>query len=77
MHTGICTCGQPALTGSVLQLVAGEQIELTFGERLGLSTLAAAALGNLVSDVCGVGVASHIEVQLLLPAMAAAAGLKP
>ena len=50
----------------MLQLVAGEQIEVTFGARLGLSTLAAAALGNLVSDVCGVGVASHIEVREVL-----------
>ena len=53
-----------------LQLVAGEQIETSFGASLGLSTLAAAALGNMVSDICGVGVAGHIEVRLESPAPA-------
>ncbi|KAK9786799.1 hypothetical protein WJX73_004081 [Symbiochloris irregularis] len=46
-----------------IMLVAGEEIEVMFGASLGLTTMAAAALGNLVSDVCGVGLAGHIEAQ--------------
>ena len=46
-------------------LLAGEEIEATFGARLGLTTMASAALGNMVSDVCGVGLAGHIEVSAL------------
>ena len=42
-------------------LMAGDEIESTFGARLGLSTLAAAGLGNLVSDLCGLGAADAIE----------------
>eukprot|EP00891_Asterochloris_glomerata_P006582 jgi/Astpho2/6582/e_gw1.00101.178.1_t len=43
-------------------LIAGEEIDATFGERLGLSTLAAAGLGNLVSDVAGLALAERLEV---------------
>lgn len=42
-------------------IVAGESIDLTFGIALGISTMAAAALGNLVSDVFGVGLGGVIE----------------
>ncbi len=45
----------------LLQLVAGEQIDLAFGTRLGISTLASAALGNLVADVVGVSVTHQIQ----------------
>lgn len=34
----------------------GEQIDAAFGVTLGLTTLASAALGNLVADVVGVSV---------------------
>ncbi|XP_063400471.1 transmembrane protein 65-like isoform X2 [Mytilus trossulus] len=45
-----------------LMITAGEYIDVTFGALLGISTMAAAALGNLLSDVCGVGSAHYIEV---------------
>lgn len=45
-----------------MQLVAGEEIDATFGVKFGLSTLASAGLGNLVSDVAGIGFAEQIEV---------------
>ena len=44
-----------------VMLLAGEEIEAVFGARFGLSTLAAAGLGNLVSDVFGLGLADQIE----------------
>lgn len=44
-----------------VMLLAGEEIEAVFGARFGLSTLAAAGLGNLVSDVAGLGLADQIE----------------
>jgi hypothetical protein len=46
-----------------IMLAAGEEIEAHFGAALGLSTLAAAGLGNLVSDVCGLGLAESIETR--------------
>ena len=49
------TCGQ---------IIAGDEIELVFGARMGLSTLAAAGLGNLVSDIAGLGFANQIEVSI-------------
>ncbi len=49
----------------MLQLVAGSEIDTLFGAKLGLSTLAAAGLGNMVSDVAGVSMANRIEVGLL------------
>lgn len=47
---------------SALQLVAGSEIDHLFGAKLGLTTLAAAGLGNMVSDVAGVSMADRIEV---------------
>jgi len=38
-----------------IMIVAGDAIDNSIGLRLGLSTLAAAGLGNLISDVCGIG----------------------
>jgi len=46
-----------------VMLLAGEEIEAVFGARFGLSTLAAAGLGNLVSDVAGLGLADQIEAR--------------
>ncbi|CAM9152537.1 unnamed protein product, partial [Phaeothamnion confervicola] len=40
---------------NAILIVAGEYIDLTLGVALGISTMAAAALGNLVSDIFGVG----------------------
>jgi len=44
-----------------IMIVAGEYIDLTLGVRLGLSTMAAAALGNTISDLMGVGSAWYVE----------------
>ncbi|KAK9843541.1 hypothetical protein WJX81_008071 [Elliptochloris bilobata] len=46
-----------------IMILAGEEIENQFGAKLGLSTLAAAGLGNLLSDICGLGLADQIEAQ--------------
>ena len=44
-----------------IMIVAGDRIDSTFGVALGITTLAAAGLGNLVSDVVGVGLGGVIE----------------
>jgi len=44
-----------------MMIVAGEVIEVKVGLILGFSTMAAAALGNLISDVVGLCVSSGIE----------------
>ncbi|XP_074057755.1 transmembrane protein 65 isoform X3 [Macrotis lagotis] len=46
---------------NAIMIVAGTQIELTIGIILGISTMAAAALGNLVSDLAGLGLAGYVE----------------
>jgi len=46
---------------NALMLAFGETIEASVGISLGLSTMAAAAIGNTLSDVCGVGLANKIE----------------
>lgn len=50
---------------------AGEYIDMTLGVTMGLSTMAAAALGNTISDVAGVGLGGAIE------SMARKMGLPP
>lgn len=42
-------------------IAAGTQIEFHIGALLGISTMAAAALGNLVSDLAGLGLAGYVE----------------
>ncbi len=42
-------------------ILSGEYIDATLGVRMGLSTLAAAGVGNLVSDMLGVGCGNFIE----------------
>ncbi|XP_008321435.1 transmembrane protein 65-like [Cynoglossus semilaevis] len=44
-----------------IMIVAGTQIELSIGVIFGISTMAAAALGNLVSDLAGLGLAGYVE----------------
>ena len=39
---------------NAIMIVAGDRIDATLGVRLGFSTLAAAGLGNLISDVAGI-----------------------
>ncbi|XP_065176739.1 transmembrane protein 65-like [Sycon ciliatum] len=46
---------------NAIMIAAGESIEMTLGAVLCISTMAAAALGNLVSDVAGMGLASGVE----------------
>ncbi|XP_028918261.1 transmembrane protein 65 [Ornithorhynchus anatinus] len=46
---------------NAIMIVAGTQIELSIGVILGISTMAAAALGNLVSDLAGLGLAGYVE----------------
>jgi putative methionine-R-sulfoxide reductase with GAF domain len=46
---------------NAVMLVAGDYIDMTLGVSLGISTLAAAGLGNLLSDVGGVWAGGVIE----------------
>lgn len=46
---------------NLIMIVAGDYIDLTIGVTLGISTMAAAALGNLISDIAGVGSAWYVE----------------
>lgn len=46
---------------NAIMIVAGDSIDETFGCALGLSSMAAAGLGNLVSDVIGIQASSAIE----------------
>ncbi len=46
---------------NLIMILAGEYIDHTIGVTLGISTMAAAALGNAVSDVFGVGSAWYVE----------------
>lgn len=38
-----------------IMIVAGEYIDSTLGVMLGISTMAAAGFGNIISDIAGVG----------------------
>lgn len=60
-----------------VMLLAGEEIEALFGARFGLSTLAAAGLGNMVSDVAGLGLADQIEDRSRRTRMGAPVVLSP
>ena len=48
---------------NAIMLLAGEGIESSLGVALGISTLAAAGFGNLISDVVGLGLADTIEAR--------------
>lgn len=58
-------CGVPfigfGIMDNAVMILAGEQIDSNLGVALGLSTLAAAGLGNLISDVVGLGAGGLIE----------------
>ncbi|XP_076806669.1 transmembrane protein 65-like isoform X2 [Clavelina lepadiformis] len=47
---------------NAIMILAGEYIDFTIGAALGISTMAAAAFGNLISDLAGVGLAGYVEV---------------
>lgn len=46
---------------NAIMLVAGERIEAQFGVLLGMSTLAAAGFGNLISDIFGLAFGDVVE----------------
>ncbi|CAF1517895.1 unnamed protein product [Adineta ricciae] len=60
LETGLPYIGFGFVDNFVM-LVAGETIETFFGAALCLSTMAAAGLGNAISDVLGIGLADRIE----------------
>ncbi|XP_005410996.2 PREDICTED: transmembrane protein 65 isoform X1 [Chinchilla lanigera] len=60
IHNAIPFVGFGFLDNAIM-IVAGTQIELSIGIILGISTMAAAALGNLVSDLAGLGLAGYVE----------------
>lgn len=57
---------------NALMIIAGDAIDTHLGVLFGISTLCAAAIGNLVSDIAGVGLGAYIEdfcaTRLKLPA---------
>ena len=44
-----------------IMILAGEYIEHTIGLTFHFSVMACAALGNTISDVCGIGLAGYVE----------------
>lgn len=46
---------------NMVLIIAGEYIDITFGVIFGISTMAAAALGNIVSDLLGIGLGNIVE----------------
>ena len=49
---------------NIVMILAGDYIDSTLGFTLGLSTMCAAGLGNVLSDVIGVATAGPIELAL-------------
>nr|CAB3267112.1 transmembrane protein 65-like [Phallusia mammillata] len=47
---------------NAIMILAGDYIDQHIGIALGISTMAAAALGNLVSDLFGIGLAGYVEM---------------
>ncbi len=60
LQNGIPFVGFGFLDNAIM-IIAGDTIESTFGVALGLSTLMAAGMGNLIADVAGVGFRGTIE----------------
>jgi len=48
-----------------IMITVGEYIDWTIGVSLGISTMAAAGLGNLISDLAGLGLADRVEAVCL------------
>lgn len=48
---------------NLIMILAGDAIDATLGVALGLTTLAAAGFGNLISDVAGIGLGEMIEAR--------------
>lgn len=60
MTMGIPFIGFGIMDNAIL-IWAGDQIDTHLGVYLGISTLCAAAIGNIISDVAGVGLGAYIE----------------
>ena len=64
LHQAIPFVGFGIMDNAIL-LLAGEAIDIYLGVTLGISTMCAAAIGNIVSDLCGVVFGTMIEDALL------------
>jgi len=60
LTTGIPFVGFGLMDNAVL-IIAGDAIDTSLGVWLGISTMCAAAIGNIISDVAGVGLGTVIE----------------
>lgn len=60
MQSGIPFIGF-GFVDNFIMIIAGDTIEIYLGTFLPISTMAAAGLGNAISDVGGIGLAHHIE----------------
>ncbi|CAM1299004.1 TMEM65 (predicted) [Pycnogonum litorale] len=60
MHNALPFIGFGFLDNFIM-ILAGDYIDTTIGITLGISTMAAAALGNLISDIAGISSAWYIE----------------
>ena len=58
--TGVPFLGFGFMDNSIL-IIAGESIDANLGVLLGISTMCAAAIGNIISNVSGVGMGAYIE----------------
>ncbi len=58
--TGLPFIGFGFMDNAIL-ILAGDAIDTSLGVTLGISTLCAAAIGNIVSDLAGIGCAAYIE----------------
>ena len=60
LHQAIPFVGFGIMDNSIL-LLSGEAIDMYLGVKLGISTVCAAALGNIISDLAGVALGTVIE----------------
>ena len=58
--TGVPFIGFGFMDNAIL-IIAGDAIDTSLGVTLGISTLCAAAIGNIISDLAGIGFAASIE----------------
>ena len=64
LHQAIPFVGFGIMDNAIL-ILAGEAIDIYLGVALGISTMCAAAIGNIISDLCGVVFGTMIEDALL------------
>jgi GAF domain-containing protein len=58
--TGIPFVGFGFMDNAIL-IIAGDAIDTSLGVTLGISTMCAAAIGNIISDLAGIGAGAYIE----------------